>query len=65
MPRKKVMDKDLIVRILSLLEEESRTMNLKEITEKINKKYKTKRSPKVVERHIASLIKEGKIIKDA
>jgi repressor of nif and glnA expression len=64
MPRKKVIDKILEIRILKLLTEESKDMSLKEITEKINKKYYTKRSPKVIERHILLLIKEGKIIQD-
>ncbi len=58
--RNKIKDKELEKAILELFEKESRSMTLKEITERLAK-TKMKRSPQIILRHIENLVETRKI----
>lgn len=59
--RKKIEDTEIEKAILNLLTKESRSMTVKEITEKLAKKN-IKRSPQIILRHIENLKKQDKIL---
>jgi len=49
-------------KILDILSYENRTLNIKELSELLRKKYKISRSPPIIKKYVEELSKEGKLI---
>lgn len=48
-------------KLLEIIQYENRTLNIKELSELLKKKYGVSRSPPMIKRYIKELSKEGKI----
>lgn len=49
-------------KILDILTYENRTLNIKELSELLRKRYKISRSPPIIKKYVEELSKEGKLI---
>ena len=48
-------------KLLEIIEYENRTLNIKELSELLKKKYKISRSPPMIKIYVKELSKEGKL----
>lgn len=62
MENKQTTKEEIKEKLLEIVAYENRTLNVKELSELLKKKYKISRSPPMIKMYIKELSKEGKII---
>ncbi len=64
MARKKIINKEIEEKIINILEEENRSMSIREIRKILKEYYHIQRSPQIIKRHLEFLRNKNKIFEE-